>query len=195
MNVVTPQPMRGRARDLIVDAADRLFYHDGIRATSVDAIADEAGVTKRTLYHHFASKDALVASYLDRRDPLMRERFAAQVRHAGSDPHEAILALFDALAAWADSGDYRGCAFLNAVSECADDLAVRSAAIAHKDAVEAWFRETLGDARSGATMAPMLMVLYDGALARALVYRNGTPIRDARAAVELLLATTNEGAR
>ena len=47
------------AREKIVDAASRLFYGEGIRAVSVDAIAEKAGVTKNTLYYHFKSKDDL----------------------------------------------------------------------------------------------------------------------------------------
>ena len=45
----------------ILDAADRLFYGEGIQAVGVDAIAAQARVSKRTLYKHYASKDALMA--------------------------------------------------------------------------------------------------------------------------------------
>jgi hypothetical protein len=55
-------------RDRLVAAASTLFYAHGIRAIGVDAIAAKAGVTKRTLYYHFASKDELVAAYLAVRD-------------------------------------------------------------------------------------------------------------------------------
>src|SRR3954468_19680078 len=37
----------------IISAASRLFYGEGIGRVSMDAIADKAGVTKRTLYYHF----------------------------------------------------------------------------------------------------------------------------------------------
>ena len=47
-------------RDRIVAAANRLFYREGIRAVSVDAVAEEAGLTKRSLYYHFKSKDELI---------------------------------------------------------------------------------------------------------------------------------------
>src|SRR5882757_3550675 len=51
-------------RERIISAANALFYNDGIRGVSVDAVAAKAGVTKRTLYYHFRSKDDLVAAYL-----------------------------------------------------------------------------------------------------------------------------------
>ena len=49
-------------RKRIIEAASKLFYGEGIRAVSVDAVAEKAGVTKRTLYYHFESKDELVAA-------------------------------------------------------------------------------------------------------------------------------------
>ena len=54
--------------DRIIAAASKLFYSNGIRGVSVDAVAEKAGVTKRTLYYHFRSKDDLVAAYLAARD-------------------------------------------------------------------------------------------------------------------------------
>ena len=57
-----------QTRDRILDAANRLFYGEGIRSVSVDAVAEKAGVTKRTLYYHFKSKDELIAAYLESRD-------------------------------------------------------------------------------------------------------------------------------
>ena len=53
-------------RDHILEVAERLFYWDGIRATGVDTVAAEAGVAPTTLYRLFASKDDLVAAYVDR---------------------------------------------------------------------------------------------------------------------------------
>ncbi len=57
-----------KTREHIVAAATRLFYGEGIRAVSMDAVADKAGVTKKTLYYHFASKDELVAATIEARD-------------------------------------------------------------------------------------------------------------------------------
>lgn len=51
-------------RERIVAAANRLFYREGIRAVSVDAVAEEAGITKRSLYYHFKIKDELIEAYL-----------------------------------------------------------------------------------------------------------------------------------
>ena len=54
-------------KERILETADRLFYLQGIRAIGVDTIAAEIGISKRTLYNHFPSKDALISAYLARR--------------------------------------------------------------------------------------------------------------------------------
>ena len=61
-------PSGTSTRERIISAASKLFYEDGIRGVGVDAVAAKAGITKRTLYYHFKSKDDLVAAYLGARD-------------------------------------------------------------------------------------------------------------------------------
>jgi len=51
-----------RKRAAIVQAALRLFLRDGFARTSVDAIAEEAGVSKRTIYNHYGDKETLFLS-------------------------------------------------------------------------------------------------------------------------------------
>lgn len=105
------------ARERILLAAHRLFYRDGIRATGVDRIIDEAGVTKVTLYRHFPSKNDLIKAYLGYRHDLWMDWFAdALARHRRTGGF-ALGALVSALREWFTSGDYRGCAFINAVAE------------------------------------------------------------------------------
>jgi len=58
-------------RSRMLDAAQRLFSVQGIEGTSMDAVAAEAGFTKRTLYQYFASKEALVAELTLRGQTLL----------------------------------------------------------------------------------------------------------------------------
>ncbi len=97
----------------ILDSASELFYRNGIHAVGVDAIAAGAGVTKRTLYDRFGSKDALVVAYLTERDRRWWERFEERLATA---PRPRVLAVFDSYRADVDEGD-RGCAFINAAAE------------------------------------------------------------------------------
>jgi len=55
-----------RSRRQILDAALKLFSHRGYGATSVINIADEAGVSKGNVYHHFPDKETIFRALLDR---------------------------------------------------------------------------------------------------------------------------------
>jgi TetR/AcrR family transcriptional repressor of mexJK operon len=76
-NDAAPTPRRGRPRDperdrRILDAARRHFYAHGLARSSVDAIAADAGVSKMTIYSHFASKEGLFEAVVrDRTDRVV----------------------------------------------------------------------------------------------------------------------------
>src|SRR5204863_2663112 len=86
-------------KERILETADRLFYLQGIRAVGVDTIAAEIGISKRTLYNHFPSKDALISAYLAR-------RFVAP-RPSDKSPVEQILGTFDSLERRFSAKDFR----------------------------------------------------------------------------------------
>jgi AcrR family transcriptional regulator len=85
-------------RELIIQAAEDLFYGEGIRAASMDAIAERAGVTKRTLYYHFRSKDDLVAAYLNARDEPTLARYETWLDATRGTLADQILGFFNRLA-------------------------------------------------------------------------------------------------
>src|SRR4026207_222413 len=96
----------------ILAAADKLFYRQGIRAVGADAVAAEAGVSKRTLYNHYPSKDALIAAYLTAR--------FKQIAPSDAPAREQILGTFDRLERIFQATGFRGCPFVNAVAEIGD---------------------------------------------------------------------------
>src|SRR5271167_951757 len=119
-------PPKPAMKDRILEIADRLFYLQGIRAIGVDTIAAEIGISKRTLYNHFPSKDALIQAYLERR--------FVRPRASDKPPVEQILGTFDALERRFSARDFRGCPFVNAVAELGTGAKpVRKIAIAFKE--------------------------------------------------------------
>ncbi|MFJ8790657.1 TetR/AcrR family transcriptional regulator [Streptomyces sp. NPDC102462] len=150
----------------IVAAAEELFYNRGITAVGVDLIAEHSGVTKRTLYNQFGSKDCLVAAYLTERDRRWRSLVRAAV-DACDDPVEAVTSPFDTLRIWSETNT-RGCAFINALAELPDPSHP-----AHQVAAEQklWLLQLFQElaARAGcpdpAALAAQLLVLHEGALA------------------------------
>ncbi|MFI6610804.1 TetR/AcrR family transcriptional regulator [Streptomyces poriferorum] len=150
----------------IVAAADELFYSRGITAVGVDLIAEHSGVTKRTLYNQFGSKDHLVATYLAERDHRWRSLVQDSVDAAGT-PAEAVTAPFEALRTWTETNS-RGCAFINALAELPDPSHPAHRIAANQ---KLWllnlFQELAVTAGCShpAALATQLLVLHEGAVA------------------------------
>src|SRR2546425_5673551 len=96
----------------ILAAADKLFYRQGIRAVGVDAVAAEAGVSKRTLYNYYPTKDDLIAAYLTAR--------FKHIEPSDAPAREQILGYFDYLERVFAKARFRGCPYINAVAELSD---------------------------------------------------------------------------
>jgi AcrR family transcriptional regulator len=171
-------------RDRILEAVDRLFYRQGIRAVGVDAIAADLGISKKTLYRLFPSKDDLVLAYLN-------GRFRPLPANSNKPPAEQILANFDWIArSMSSAKDFRGCAFLNAIAELGDeDGEARDLAVRYKESRRLWYRELLTqlDVDDPDTLATQLALLIDGAYAAMLVRKDPAMMQPAIAAARVLL--------
>lgn len=173
-------------RTRIIDAARRCFYRQGITATGVDTLAEEAGVSKRTLYNHFGSKDGLITAYLQRRETRWRRRLAARLEHAGDDPVEQVLAYVRGYADPPDDQEFRGCANINAAAELVDDKHPALGVIRGSlDNIERGIQTILveaGVADADAVAAQVLLVL-EGALNVAGIRRSEEPFACAEALI------------
>jgi AcrR family transcriptional regulator len=185
-------------RELVLDVASRLFYWQGIRATGVDKIAAEAGVSPNVLYRAFATKDDLVAAYVARSREQSQERLDAAVTKAGSDARAGILAMFDVLAEDIRPEVFRGCACMMTLAEFPDE-----ALPAHQGAVGAktWVRERLGElaARLGVAepevLADQLSIIWEGTNSTAQAMGADGPPASARALVTAILEHHEKAAR
>jgi len=109
------------ARERILQSAYMLFSQRGIQAVGVDAIIEDAGVARQTLYRHFHSKQELVLCFLERREELWtRSWLQAEVMQRASDPRERLLAIFDVFDGWFRDPDFEGCSFINVLLEHPD---------------------------------------------------------------------------
>jgi len=178
-------------RERIISAANALFYNDGIRGVSVDAVAAKAGVTKRTLYYHFRSKDDIVAAYLAGRDQpnlaLFRQWFDAA---AGGLPVK-VEAIFRNLARSARHPKWKGCGFLRTSAELANmpgHPAMKIGAV-HKKKFEEWLRgvfaaEGIADPLR---LARQILLLLDGSFAVVLLHRDPSYMETAGEAAHKLI--------
>ena len=123
-------------------SARGLFYERGIRAVGVEAVVEDAGVTKMSLYRHFASKDELVVACLGEREAAFWAWFDGKLAEHPGDPRAQILALFRDLAERATAPGFRGCPMTNAAIEFPEpDHPGRQVAETHKSELRARLRE------------------------------------------------------
>lgn len=179
-------------RERILQAAGKLFRQDGIRAISVDAIAEKAGLTKRTLYYHFRSKDDLIAAHLQARDEPNLSLFKRWFDETEGDVAEKVAGIFRHLAQSARNAKWKGCGFLRTSVELVNlpGHPALVAARAHKKRVEDWLRSVFmkaGADGDASLLARQVMLLLDGAFAVVLLHRDPSYMETAaEAAADLI---------
>ncbi|MCW2653475.1 MAG: transcriptional regulator, TetR family [Mycobacterium sp.] len=178
---------RGRgARERILKAAGTLFYREGINATGMQRLTQEAKVSKRTFYQHFASKIDVVQEYLRVIHEAGGTPSERAIDTASGTPRQRLLAIFDGTPV----DRVRGCPFHNAAVEAAAAMpGVEDIVREHK--LEFVDRLIQAAAQAGAKdpyrLGHQLAVLFEGALALATALNDTSPLLHARSAAEALV--------
>jgi AcrR family transcriptional regulator len=180
------------AQEQLLDAAQTLFYREGVRAVGVDAVVERAGVNKMSLYRRFASKDELVVAYLERMDGRFRQRLEASFGKHPGDPAKQLVQAFDDLVERASAPDYRGCPFVNVSCEFGDPAhPARQLVERNKQYVMTRFIEICqaAGADNPVELAESLALLLDGVYATSQTYGPGSgPLRAASRVARTLIA-------
>lgn len=111
-------------RQQLIQTAFELFYQHGIHAVGINQILQTAGVAKKTLYNHFASKDELIQAVVDYRDENFYNWLASRLEFV-KPGYDGLNELFDALDDWINNRvslltDFHGCFFINTCAEFND---------------------------------------------------------------------------
>jgi AcrR family transcriptional regulator len=163
------------ARDRLLNAATRLFCRYGINATGIDAIINEAGTAKTTLYKLFGSKTNLVNAVLESEGRQWREWFIGAMEDGGGDAQAKLKRIFPALKRWFAEERFYGCPFINAVGEHDKDAKqFRAIAMRHKKVVLSHIEKLAGEMGTAEpqVLAHQLALLIDGAIVAAMVSRD-----------------------
>jgi AcrR family transcriptional regulator len=163
------------ARGRLLSAATRLFCKNGINATGIDAIINEAGTAKTTLYKLFGSKTNLVHAVLETEGKQWREWFIGALESGGGNAQTKLARIFPALKDWFGQERFYGCPFINAVGEHdKDQKQLRAIAMKHKKVVLAYIERLAGEmgAAEPEVLAHQLALLMDGAIVAAMVSRD-----------------------
>lgn len=161
-------------RKRILDAGYALFRRKGFARVSMDDIAAAAGVTKKSLYYHYESKDELLRAVLEVQHELALAAFRTFGDRLAGSPEEIIDTMFGDLAAWADTPRWAGSGFTRLVVELADlrGHPARAVARRHKALLESQLAEVLANANVPAPRerAREIWLLSEGAISLMLVH-------------------------
>lgn len=192
-HTVAPRRSASATRERILEATNRLFYTEGIRATSADRIIEEVGITKVTFYRHFRSKSDLVVAYLTQQATAEREWF--QSLRSASDPVGSLHAIAEGIGAVSCSPGFRGCAFINAAAEFSDSHdPVRAVVTTHRQWMLDEFAGIAADAGIDDTekTARQLMILRDGAMVNGYLGEPESLTTSLRAAFDSVLTASRD---
>lgn len=176
----------------IVEAAHTLFYEKGYTRVGVDEIAARAGLTKRSLYYHFASKDDLVEAVLARHHELAMARLQSWSQALPRDPVAMIRDIVKRMTDWAATPGWTGAGFTRLALELADlpGHPARRIARLHKAALRGWFAAEFRARHCEASeaLAGQAVLLLEGALVMMVIDGAAGPAQEALAAMEQLIA-------
>ena len=184
-------------RQELVDTAIRPFACNGYHATGIDQIAKEAQVSKKTMYHHFRSKEELILAALRHHDGLFRNRFMKSVRALSDFPRARPTGMFDVAGEWFADDAFYGCMFISAAGEYAvQDGAILEACRAYKVQMLAFIRELVEDAGFAQTeqLTEMLALLLEGSIVTAQVTGDVSSAETARRAASVLIEQAERSA-
>lgn len=164
---------RAEAQEIILNAAEELFYQEGIHAVSVDAVVERAGINKMSVYRQFSSKSDLILAYMSRKQQAFWTDWTTSLSKHPDQPREQLIQFFRDLAAKASCTDFRGCCFINVAVEFPDTShPVRELVTAHQKRVHDTFLEL--STALGAThpheLAYTLRLLMEGTYADSQTY-------------------------
>ncbi len=181
---------RETTRRAILQAAYEQFYREGYNRSGVDAIAEAAGITKRTLYDHFESKDALLADVLDHQHGLVLERIARWADPGPADAVALIEGVFASVAEWVAQPGWQGSGFSRVAVELSSlpGHPARTATRRHKAAVEAWYADRFRalDVDRPELLAREVMLLLEGCFLLLLIHGDSSYVSAAAAAARHL---------
>jgi AcrR family transcriptional regulator len=172
-------------RQKILDTASRLFHRQGYHSTGINQIIQESEVAKGGLYHIFKSKEELCIEYLNQRHDYWFGKlndFTSSARTARTK----IMAAFDFLYQMNISEDFRGCSFLNILSEIrSNDKSILAVIQKHKQDLRDFFSQILSVEKKD--IVDHVYLLFESAITESKLFRNQWPVEKSKKIVHSIL--------
>lgn len=167
----------------ILDIASGLFHRQGYNSTGINQIISEANVAKASFYSHFKSKDDLCLAFLQARHDYWFSQLLAYCSKA-KGPKERVLTAFDFIIYMNGKEDFRGCSFLNILSELSKDQgAILSLIQSHKNDLRNFFRKELEEA----SLSDHMYLLFESSLVESQLFRSNDLVNRSKEIINVLL--------
>jgi len=157
-------------RESLIAGFLALAAQRGIAAAGVDTIAAHTGVSKKTIYNNFGSKEALAIESLVKFSKDIQHVWASEWQTI-TNKNDLVLARFSELENLIKSGNFYGCIFINTAKEYPDhDHQLHVIATEHKQASLAETSKRLAMLQlDGSSTAVHIELLYEGLISKLLV--------------------------
>lgn len=170
-------------RERILDVAAQLFHYQGYNQTGINQIIEEAKVAKATFYHHFKSKDNLCVEFLNNRHTYWVAELHKFISK-NKNPEDRVLNSFNFLIYMNQRENYRGCSFLNIISEISEEQEnIRIAIQNSKTDLRNFFKEHLKDE----LLADHVYLLFESSIIESQLFKSNELIEKSRAITEKLI--------
>lgn len=177
-------------REQLLKTALELFAKNGIHATGIDTIVEHSGVTKKTLYTHFRSKEELVLAVLRYYDGIARNELMRRVESRGKTAKARLLGVFEFAERWFQQSNFYGCLFINTIGEYSEkDTPIRQICKDYKKLLKSYIWELCEQAGAPypQELAEELALLLEGATVTAQVSQNPRTAKIAKRAAKVLI--------
>jgi AcrR family transcriptional regulator len=177
----------------ILDAASDMLATESVANVNLDKVGELAGLTKKSLYYHFPSKDHLLSAVVDHLRPnyVAQYQVWAEEPAAGNSMRQRISHIFTRLTEAAAAPSWEGCCFVRLAAELGSlpGHPARLAVMRATQEMEEWFEQGLAaEGRFHAkTAARQLVMLLNGLVVALLVYRSGLYAPDAMELLDIIL--------
>ncbi len=170
-------------RERILDIASGLFHRQGYNSTGINQIISEANVAKASFYTHFKSKDDLCIAFLNARHEYW---FSELVNYCSKSnvTKERLLTAFDFIVYMNEKENFRGCSFLNILSEISKEQgSILTLIQAHKNDLRNFFIKELGEG----LLADHIYLLFESSLIESQLFKSNELVYRSKEILNALL--------
>jgi AcrR family transcriptional regulator len=170
-------------RERILEKTFILFHKQGYNATGINQIIEESKVAKASFYQHFKSKEDLCVAFLEQRHSFWFNELLKFTNNAG-DSNSKVLASFEFLIYMNGKENFRGCSFLNILSEIPpDNVKILSVIQSHKSDLRNFFRDILKDE----LISDHVYLLFESCIIESQLFKSNELIEQSKKTIQTLI--------